>query len=99
MRKGIYVAVVYYRSPNQNSNEFDNFLKNIETRLNQTCSNNPLLTVIFGDFNARSSVLWIGDKTKRRKPTRISYSISFYGHQKLMISLPFSISFLHRFDR
>ena len=30
---------------------------------NQTCSNNPLFTVILGDFNARSSAWGTGDKT------------------------------------
>ena len=50
-----YIGVVH-RSPSQDVIEFQNFLSNFETILSDTTTNNALFTIIFGDFNAISSV-------------------------------------------
>ena len=47
-----YVGVVY-RSPSQNSFEFENFLSNFDKVLSDTTSCNSLFTIILGDFNNR----------------------------------------------
>ena len=58
-KKG-YVAVLY-RSPSQNSLEFDNFILNFEKMLSDINSSNPHFSIILGDFNARSNNWWQGD--------------------------------------
>ena len=47
---------VVYRSASQDAIEFQNFLSNFETILSDTTTNNALITIILGDFNARYSV-------------------------------------------
>ena len=64
-----YIGVVY-RSPSQDTIEFQNFLSNFETILSDATTNNALFTIILGDFNASSSVWWTNDKTGRHE-TRI----------------------------
>ena len=56
-----YIGVVY-RSPSQDSFEFEDFLSNFEKVLSHTTLCNSLFTIILGDFNARSSVWWTRDK-------------------------------------
>ena len=48
-----------YRSPSHPGDEFNNFLN----KLKSITQNNPFLTVVIGDFNARSSKWWTDDKT------------------------------------
>ena len=50
-----YVGVVS-RSLSQDSFEFEKFLSNFEKILSHTTLCNSLITIILGDFNARSSV-------------------------------------------
>ena len=47
--------VSLYRSPSQTSDEFENFLNNLNLTLESVTQRNPFLTVVIGDFNARSS--------------------------------------------
>ena len=54
-----------YRSPSQTADEFDNFLNNLSLTLESVIQRNPLLTVVIGDFNARSSKWWSHDKTTK----------------------------------
>ena len=51
---------VIYRSPSQN-NEFEVFLSNMEKLLSDINKRKPSLSVITGDFNARSSYWWCKD--------------------------------------
>ena len=55
-----YVDIVY-KSPIQDSFEFENILSNFAKVLSDTTSCNSLFTIILGDFNARSSVWWTRD--------------------------------------
>ena len=52
---------VIYRSPSQNNSEFDLFLSNFEKRLSNINERKPFLSVITGDFNARTSSWWSKD--------------------------------------
>ena len=58
-----YVGLVY-RSPNQDSFEFENFLLNFEKVLSCTVSCNFSFIIILDGFNDRSSVWCSGDKFK-----------------------------------
>ena len=51
--KRVVVSVIY-RSPSQNNSEFDSFLKSLK-------NTKPFLSVITGDFNARTSCWWSED--------------------------------------
>ena len=48
-----YITVLY-RSPSQNSSEFDNFLSEFENMINLINSCKPDFTIIVGDFNMLS---------------------------------------------
>ena len=58
--KKIIVSVVY-RSPSQNSDEFQLFLTNLERLFSDINKRKPSLSVVTGDFNARSSYCWSND--------------------------------------
>ena len=47
--------VSLYRSPSQSSDEFENFVYNLDLTLEVLTQKNPFLTVINGDFNAKFS--------------------------------------------
>ena len=44
-----------YRSPSQTQGEFETFLKNFELTLDEIHENNPFMTIVLGDFNAKSN--------------------------------------------
>ena len=50
-----YIVNVY-RSTSQDANDFQNFLSNLETILNDNAANNALLTIVLGYFKAKFSV-------------------------------------------
>ena len=52
--KKVIVSVIY-RSSCQNNYEFDLFLSNIEKLITDIKKRKPYLSVMTGDFNARSS--------------------------------------------
>ena len=56
----MFVSVIY-RSPSQNNNGFEVFLYNMEKLLSDINKCKPSLSVITGDFNARSSYWWCED--------------------------------------
>ena len=58
--KKVIVSVIY-RSPSQNNNEFNLFLSNLEWLLCDINKRKPYLSIITGDFNARSSSWWPKD--------------------------------------
>ena len=58
--KKVLISAIY-RSPNQNKNEFDLFLANLEQLLGEINKHKPYLSIITGDFNARSSSWWSED--------------------------------------
>ena len=44
-----------YRSPSQNSDEFESFLSNFEFVLQDISNRNPYLTLLLGDYNSRNT--------------------------------------------
>ena len=58
--KKIFVSAIY-RSPSQNNREFNLFLSSFEQLLNEKNQRKPMLSIITGDFNARSSSWWAND--------------------------------------
>ena len=46
--------ICLYRSPNQNMEELEIFVKNLELNLEFIFSKNPYLSVVIGNFNAKS---------------------------------------------
>ena len=52
-----------YRSPSQSSDEFENFVYNLDLTLEALTQKNPFLTVIIGDFNAKFNKWCSTDKT------------------------------------
>ena len=58
--KKVIISVIY-RSPSQNSCEFESFLTNFEQLVSEIRNRNPSLSIITGDFNSRSSLWWQND--------------------------------------
>ena len=52
-----------YRSPSQSSDEFENFVYNLDFTLDALTKKNPFRTAIIGDFNARFSKWCFSNKT------------------------------------
>ena len=71
--KKVIISVIY-RFPSQNTHEFESFLLNFEHLLNDITQCKPSLSVITGDFNARSSSWWSNDINTREG--LILYSVS-----------------------
>ena len=51
----IYRFIQLYRSPSQKLARFQAFNSNLEVHLDALSTNNPFLTVMIGNFNAKSS--------------------------------------------
>ena len=52
------IVSVIYPFPSQNNNELEVFLSNMENLLSDINKRKPSLSVVTGDFNARSSCWW-----------------------------------------
>ena len=59
-RKKIVFSTIY-RSPSQNSEQFENFINRLSRSLNDMQKERPHLTIITGDFNCQSSQWWAHD--------------------------------------
>ena len=77
----IIVSVIYH-SPSQNNNEFDLFLSNFEKLIIDIKNPKPYLSVITGDFNARSS--WWSNDTNTKEGTKLFAQTSSDGFQQLI---------------
>ena len=55
--------ICLYRSPNQNMEEYETFIKNLKLNLELIFTKNPYLTLVIGDFNVKSHNWYKGDKT------------------------------------
>ena len=58
--KNVIVSVIY-RSAGQSNNEFDSFLSKLEKLVSDINNREPALSIITGDFNARSQSWWSND--------------------------------------
>ena len=60
------IASLIYRSTSQNNSEFDSFLSNLEQLLREINKCKQTVSVITGDFNARSWSLWAEDINRNK---------------------------------
>ena len=63
IRRKLCTIVSLYRSSSQTADEFDNYLNKLNLTMESITQKNPFLTVVIGNFNAKSSKWWIDDKT------------------------------------
>ena len=75
--KKIFI-VTLYRSPSQNDDEFDEFLRSFESVIDHINQSNPYFVLITGDFNARSSSWW-GNNVDNFEVISIENLTSSYG--------------------
>ena len=59
----LYRFVSLYRSTSQSQDDFESFANNFELNIDTATPNNTFLTVVLGDFNAKSNLWFKGDKT------------------------------------
>ena len=78
----IFVSVVY-RSPSQTNTEFNQFLLNFEKMLQAINQRKPYLTVVTGDFSARSSSWW-SDDINTTEGTKLLSLTSCNGFQQII---------------
>ena len=62
MEKRCNITLIY-RSPSQSSEEFQTFLKNFKLLLDNIANRKPFVSIIIGNFNARSKNWCSSDKT------------------------------------
>ena len=72
-----------YRSPSQNSDEFESFLSNFEFLLQDISNRNPYLTLLLGDYNARNTNWWHHDITTT-EGVQLETTTTIYGLQQLI---------------
>ena len=76
--KKVIISVIY-RSPSQSTDEFESFLSNFEQLLDDVSQCRPSLSIITGDFNARSVSWWSNgiNTTEGLKVSSMSSSVGF----------------------
>ena len=57
------ILCLLYRSPSQNSDEFEVFKDRLEETFNNVNNDSPTVSIFIGDFNVRNSGWWTGDTT------------------------------------
>ena len=75
--------ITLYRSPNQSQDDFEPFVNNFESNLDSVMVNNPFLTVVLGDFNAKSS-LWYNSDITTYEGSKIDDVTSQFGLQQII---------------
>ena len=75
-KKGYMITL--YRSPSQNQNEFEHFLLSLENILCNKRNKDPVLTILLGDFNARSKN-WLVHNITNNEGTQIMSISLLYG--------------------
>ena len=83
--KKIIVSVIY-RSPSQNNCGFNSFLSSFEHLLSEISKRKPTVSIITGDFNARSSSWWSND-TNTLEGTNL-YSLTSSNNFSQLINEP-----------
>ena len=75
--------VSLYRSPSQNNDEFDEFLKNFEFLLDNVFDNQPQFVIILGDFNAKLSN-WRAEDISSYEGIKLESVTSLFGLKQLI---------------
>ena len=84
MGKKICNFLTLYRSPSQNQNDFQAFIDNLEMRLDTLAQTNPFLTVVIGDFNAKSKN-WCSKDITNFEGIAIENATSQFGPSQIII--------------
>ena len=58
------IYILSYSSHSQNSAEFKMYIQQLQNIYPKACSENPASIILCGDFNARSPLLWSGERTE-----------------------------------
>ena len=74
--------VSLYRLPNQSQDDFESFANNFELNIDTATANNIFLTVVLGDFNAKSNLWFKGNKAKY-EGSKIDGITSTFGLQQI----------------
>ena len=77
INKKICNIISLYRSPSQSHDQFEQFLQNFESNLRYITSKNSYITVVIGDFNARSTSWWTDDITTKEGTEIESLTLSY----------------------
>ena len=72
-----------YMSPSQTHDEFETFLKNFELTLDKNHENNSFMTVVLGDFNAKSNN-WCKDDITSPECSKTDAIASGHGMNQLI---------------
>ena len=72
-----------YRSPGQTQDEFETFLKNFELTLDKNHENNPFMTIVLGEFNAKSNN-WCKSDITSLEGSKIDTIANSYGLNQLI---------------
>ena len=75
--------VSLYCSPSQSQDDFESFVDNFELNIDTATANNTFLTVVLGDFNAKSNLWFKGDKTTY-EGSKIDGITSTFGLQQII---------------
>ena len=75
--------VSVYCSPSQLQDDFESFANNFELNIDTATANNTFLTVVFGDFNAKSNLWFKGNKTTN-EGSKIDGITSTFGLQQII---------------
>ena len=75
--------ITLYRSPNQSQDDFESFINNFELNLDSVIVNNPFLTVLLGDFNAKLS-LWYNSDITTYEGSKIDGVTSQFGLEQII---------------
>ena len=72
-----------YRSPSQSVNDFESFANKFELDIDKATANDIFLTVVLGDFNAKSNLWFNGHKTTY-EGSKIESITSTFGLQQII---------------
>ena len=75
-----------YRSPGQNRDVFEKFLKNLELSIDHMADKNPYIRVVLGDFNAKSN-LWYANDNKNVEESKIDILTANFGFNQIINKL------------
>ena len=75
--------VSLYRSPSQSQDDFESFANSFELNIDTATAHNTFLTVVLGDFNAKSNLWFKGDKTTY-EGSKIDGITSTFGLQQII---------------
>ena len=72
------------RFPSQNQGEFEHFLLSLDNLLGNIRNQDPVFTILLGDFNPRSKYWWVHNITNN-EGTQIESISSLYGFSQLIL--------------